>query len=79
MDDIKARVKAVVGRVLRIDPEKLKDSDNFVNDLGAESIQSIELVAEFEEEFDIEMEEDDALGVQRVGDAVEFIRKIIAS
>ena len=79
MDDIEARVKAVVGRVLRIDPEKLKDSDNFVNDLGAESIQSIELVAEFEEEFDIEMEEDDALGVQRVGDAVEFIRKIIAS
>ncbi len=77
MDDIAARVKAVVGRVLRIDPEKLNDGDRFVQDLGAESIQSIELVAEFEEEFDIEMEEDDALGVQRVGDAVEFIRKVV--
>ncbi len=77
MDDIAARVKAVVGRVLKIDPKTLKDGDHFVQDLGAESIQSIELVAEFEDEFDIEMDEDDALGVQRVGEAVEFIRKIL--
>jgi len=77
MEDVTARVKAVVGRVLKIDPETLKDEDRFVQDLGAESIQSIELVAEFEEEFDIEMDEDAALGVQRVGEAVEFIGKVL--
>jgi acyl carrier protein len=46
-----------------------------VEDLGAESVQSIELVAAFEEEFDIDMDEEAALGVKNVGDAVKFIEK----
>jgi acyl carrier protein len=50
--------------------------DSFTEDLGAESIQSIELVAMFEEEFGIEMDEDAALAVQTVGEAVEFITGI---
>ena len=49
---------------------------NFTADLGAESIQSIELVAMFEEEFGIEMEEDAALAVDTVGKAIEFITKV---
>ena len=48
----------------------------FTTDLGAESVQSVELVAMFEEEFGIEMDEDDALSVQTVGDAVTFITKV---
>jgi len=47
----------------------------FTTDLGAESVQSVELVASFEEEFGIEMDEDAALSVQTVGDAVDFITK----
>ncbi|HSW44634.1 MAG TPA: phosphopantetheine-binding protein [Phycisphaerae bacterium] len=71
------RVKKVTARVLGIDPATIEESANFVFDLGAESSQSIELVAAFEEEFGIEMEEDAALAVQTVGDAAKFIAKYL--
>ena len=70
---IEERVKNVTAQLLKIDVNSIKPESEFVKDLGAESIQSIELVASFEEEFDIEMEEDAALSVQNVGNAVEFI------
>jgi acyl carrier protein len=71
------RVKKVTARVLGVDLDSIDDKANFVFDLGAESSQSIELVAAFEEEFGIDMEEDAALAVQTVGDAAEFIGKCI--
>jgi acyl carrier protein len=77
MDDLERRVRAVIGRVLEVSADAIKDSDRFVEDLDASSIQSIELVAGFEEEFDIEMVEDEALGVKSVGDAVGYIRNIV--
>ena len=77
--EIQKRVKEVIVRVLEIDESEIKDTSNFVFDLGAESQQSVELVAGFEEEFDIEMDEDQALAVQNVGDAVDFIGKVIAA
>ena len=73
--DIEQRVKSVVARQLKVDENEIKPESVFVRDLGAESIQSVELVAAFEEEFDIEMDEDAALAVKTVGDAVEFIKK----
>ncbi len=57
-------------------PDKIKMEDSFTADLGAESVQSIELVAMFEEEFGIEMDEDAALSVQTVGEAIEFIANV---
>ncbi len=75
--EIAARVKKVVAEVLRVDPAGINDESRFVQDLGAESIQSLELVAAFEEEFDIEMDEDAGLKVQTVGKAVEFIREYL--
>ena len=71
------RVKQVVARVLKVDADTIQPEHEFVKDLGAESIQSIELVAAFEEEFDIEMDEDEALNVGSVSDAVAFIQKTI--
>jgi acyl carrier protein len=71
--DIQLRVKNVIARVLKINPADINDDANFVFDLGADSLQSIELVAAFEEEFQIEMDEDKALEVQTVADAVRFI------
>ena len=71
MATVEERVKAVTARVLGLDPEEIKPENNFTEDLGAESVQSIELVAMFEEEFGIEMDEDAALSVTTVGDAVE--------
>ncbi|HPC96853.1 MAG TPA: acyl carrier protein [Sedimentisphaerales bacterium] len=77
MSDVERRVKEVVARTLKIDPGRITDKSRFVEDLGAESIQSVELVAAFEEEFDIEMDEEEALEVKTVGKAVEFIQKYL--
>ncbi len=75
MADVQERVIAVTARVLRVDPKEIKPEHAFSTDLGAESVQSVELVASFEEEFGIEMDEDAALSVPTVGEAVEFITK----
>lgn len=71
--EILTRVKVVASNVLKVDIAEINDDANFVFDLGADSMQSIELVAGFEEEFDIEMDEDKALEVQNIDDAVNFI------
>jgi acyl carrier protein len=76
MASVEERVKDVTARVLKLDADQIKAEDNFAADLGAESVQSIELVAMFEEEFGIEMDEDAALAVDTVGGAVEFITKV---
>ena len=73
MATVEERVKAVTARVLKLDPDEIKPEHSFTVDLGAESVQSVELVAMFEEEFGIEMDEDEALSVQSVGDAVKYI------
>ncbi|MCK4590162.1 MAG: acyl carrier protein [Candidatus Latescibacteria bacterium] len=78
MTSIEERVRKVVSRLLGVNESQITDNSDFVRDLGAESIQSIELVAAFEEEFDIEMDEEAALQVNTVGKAVEFIKKDIA-
>ena len=71
--EILERVVKVTVAVLHIDADMITPESNFVFDLGAESTQSIELVAGFEEEFDIEMDQDEALEVQTIGDAIDFI------
>lgn len=76
MATVEERVKAVTARVLKVDPDEIRNEHNFTADLGAESVQSIELVAMFEEEFGIEMDEDAALSVETVGKAVEFIANV---
>ena len=73
MATVQDRVIAVTARVLRLDPADVKPEHHFGRDLGAESIQSVELVANFEEEFGIEMDEDAALSVSTVGEAANFI------
>ena len=76
MTSVQDRVVEVTARVLRLDQSEINVKDNFTTDLGAESVQSIELVAMFEEEFGIEMEEDAALSVTTVGSAAEFITSV---
>ena len=74
MATVEERVKAITTRKLGVEDIKLEDS--FTADLGAESVDSIELVAMFEEEFGIEMDEDAALAVETVGAAIEFITNV---
>ena len=77
MSDVAERIRNVVVKTLKIDPARITEESRFVEDLGAESVQSIELVAAFEEEFDIEMDEEAALGVRTVGKAIEFISALV--
>jgi acyl carrier protein len=76
MATVEERVIAITARVLKLDPQRIKSTDSFATDLGAESVQSIELVASFEEEFGIEMDEDAALAVESVGAAAAFITQV---
>ncbi|MGI6417810.1 MAG: acyl carrier protein [Thermoguttaceae bacterium] len=76
MASVEDRVIAVTAQVLQLNPKEIKPEHAFTTDLGAESVQSVELVAMFEEEFGIEMDEDEALSVQTVGDAVTYIAKV---
>ncbi len=75
--EVQERIIKVVCEVLNIDKDMVSLESNFVFDLGAESTQSVQLVAAFEEEFNIEMEGEAALSVQTVGDSVDFVAKYI--
>ncbi len=71
--EVQSKVKKVVAQVLKMDESEIQDDANFIFDLGADSMQSLELVAGFEEEFDIEMDQDKALEIQSIDGAVDFI------
>ncbi|HJZ41275.1 MAG TPA: acyl carrier protein [Bacteroidales bacterium] len=73
IDDVQTRVKKVIAEVLEKNQSEIANNANFVTDLGASSLQSICLIAGFEEEFNIEMDEDKSLQVQTVSEAVSFI------
>lgn len=75
--EVEQRVKKVVCQVLGVSEDMLTPESHFVFDLGAESTQSVELVAAFEGEFSIEMDDEAALGVETVGGAVDFIAKCV--
>ncbi|HEY3287500.1 MAG TPA: acyl carrier protein [Gemmatimonadaceae bacterium] len=75
--ELQQRVTRVVARVLGIDAGEVLPTSNFVFDLGADSLKSVELVAGFEEEFSIEMDEDKAREVQTVDGAVDFIAQYV--
>lgn len=71
--EVERRVRKVVCHVLNVSEDMIEPDSHFVFDLGAESTQSVELVAAFEAEFDIEMDDEAALAVDTVGGAVDFI------
>ena len=77
--EVEARVRKVVAKALGVSEDAVKPESRFVQDLHADSIKSIELVAGFEAEFKIDMDEDDALAVKTVGDAVTFIAQYVAA
>ncbi len=77
INEILTRVKDVVSSVLKVESSEITDDANFIFDLGADSMQSVELVAGFEEEFDIEMDQDKALEIQTISDAATFIAEYL--
>ncbi len=78
MSDIADRVKKIVVEHLGVDESKIKEDASFIDDLGADSLDNVELVMAFEEEFGIEIPDDAAETIQTVGDAIKFIEKSAA-
>lgn len=70
---VEQRVIDIVAEQLGVDKDKIKQESNFVNDLGADSLDTVELVMELEEEFDISIPDDAAEKIQTVGEAVKHI------
>ena len=76
MSDIAERVKKIVVEHLGVEADKVTESASFIDDLGADSLDTVELVMELEEEFDINIPDDAAEKIQTVGQAIEYIEKL---
>ncbi len=74
MADIEAKVKEIIINELGVDAEKVTPEASFVEDLGADSLDTVELVMAFEEEFGMEIPDEDAEKLQTVGDAIQYIQ-----
>ena len=74
MADIEARVKEIIVEQLGVDPAEVVSGASFVNDLGADSLDTVELVMAFEEEFGMEIPDEEAEKIQTVSAAVEYIK-----
>ncbi|PHQ60669.1 MAG: acyl carrier protein [Robiginitomaculum sp.] len=78
MSDVLSRVSKMVVEHLDVEEDRVTATANFIEDLGADSLDNVELVMAFEEEFDIEIPDDAAETIQTVGDAVKFITEATA-
>jgi acyl carrier protein len=75
MSDIGERVKKIVVEHLGVEPDKVTENASFIDDLGADSLDTVELVMAFEEEFGCEIPDDAAETILTVGDAIKFLEK----
>jgi len=73
-DQIFEKVRAIVAEQLQVDPEEVTLEASFIDDLGADSLDMVELVMALEEEFDLEVPDEEAEKIVTVGDAVEYIK-----
>ncbi|WP_075997913.1 acyl carrier protein [Salaquimonas pukyongi] len=78
MSDVAERIKKIVVEHLDVDAAKVSESASFIDDLGADSLDNVELVMAFEEEFGVEISDDAAQDIQTVGDAIKYVEKATA-
>lgn len=78
-DSTEAKVKEIIINELGVESDKVTPEASFIDDLGADSLDTVELVMAFEEEFDIDIPDEDAEEMRTVGDAVAYIKKQQAS
>jgi len=75
MSDISSSIKAIIVDKLGVDENEVVPEASFTNDLGADSLDTVELIMEFEKEFNIQIPDDQAENIITVGQAIEFIEK----
>lgn len=73
MTEIQKSVYNIISEKLGVDSSEINNESNFINDLGADSLDTVELIMEFEREFDISIPDDEAEKIQSVGEAVNYI------
>jgi len=79
MSGISEKVKSVIAEQLGVKPEEVTDNAKFVDDLGADSLDTVELVMALEEEYGVEIPDEDAEKLTTVGEAIKYIDEKIAS
>ena len=75
MSDVATKIKAIIVDKLGVDEAEVTESANFTNDLGADSLDTVELIMEFEKEFDIQIPDDKAENIATVEDAISFVEE----
>ncbi|MFC2130320.1 acyl carrier protein [Bacteroidota bacterium] len=75
MADLKTKVTEIIVKKLGVEESQVSEEANFTKDLGADSLDTVELIMEFEKEFDITIEDSDAEKIQTVGDVVKFLNE----
>jgi len=78
MSDVSDKVKRIICDQLMVDQEEITDESSFVEDLGADSLDTVELIMEFEDEFGIEIPDEQAEKISTVGEAVAYLEKLLA-
>ena len=73
MSDISSKVKAIIVEKLVVDETEVSENASFTNDLGADSLDTVELIMEFEKEFNIQIPDEEAEKIQTVGEAIKYI------
>ncbi len=76
--DVEAKVKSIIVDKLGVDESEVTHEANFTNDLGADSLDTVELIMEFEKEFDISIPDEDAENIATVGNAVEYLQEKVS-
>ncbi len=76
MSDVATKVQAIIVDKLGVDASEVTNEASFTNDLGADSLDTVELIMEFEKEFDIQIPDDKAEAIATVGDAITFIEEV---
>jgi len=76
--DIEAKVKSIVAEQLGVDQAEISRGTSFVNDLNADSLDTVELVMEFEDEFDMSIPDEEAEKIQTIGQAIDYIEQYLA-
>ena len=78
MSDIREKVKKIIIDKLGVEESEVTDEASFTNDLGADSLDTVELIMEFEKEFNLSIPDDQAEKIQKVGQAIEYLEKHVS-